>query len=98
MAQTREERLATNEAQFRAANEQLPDAPFENPQFFCECSDRDCVEFVRLPHAEYRAIHEDPMLFVLCPGHEVPDAETVVDRHDGYLVVRKHEDVRHVVD
>jgi hypothetical protein len=29
-------------------------------------------------------------LFVVLRGHEIADVETVVDEHDGYLVVRRN--------
>lgn len=30
--------------------------------------------------------------------HEVPEAETIVSERDGFNVVRKHEDVRQVIE
>ena len=35
-------------------------------------------------------LHAENGLFVVLPGHEIPDVETVVDRHNGYLVVRRN--------
>ena len=95
----REERLAANEAELRAVNEELPEAPGRRaPLFFCECSETICGEFLNLPEADYAEVHRDPMQFVVFPGHEDPSIETVVSERDGYFVVRKPEDVRHVVD
>jgi hypothetical protein len=34
-------------------------------------------------------LHAEQGLFVVLPGHEIADLETVVDSHDGYLVVRR---------
>jgi hypothetical protein len=99
VAHSREERLAANEAQFRSVNESLAPIPsVEEPQFFCECSAAECVEFINMPEADYLAIHEDPMCFTVKSGHEVLETETIVRQGDGFNVVRKHEDVRHVVD
>jgi hypothetical protein len=95
MATTREERIALNEAAFRIANERMRgweerhrDAQVED--YVCECADPDCREIVRLDRAAYEAVRADSRWFVVRPGHEIPDAETVVERHDGYAIVEKH--------
>jgi hypothetical protein len=96
---SRVERLAANEVELRQVNEQLPEANGRaNPLFFCECSETVCGEFVHLPEDEFADIHRDAMQFVVAPGHANPDIETVVREGDGYHVVRKAEEVRHVVD
>ena len=38
------------------------------------------------------------MQFSLVPGHQAPDAETVVSVNERFVVVRKDENLRHVVD
>lgn len=96
---SRAERLAANEAELREVNQGLPAATGQaRPPFFCECSETLCGEFVRLSQDEFADIHRDTMQFVVAPGHAKPDIETVVRKADGYHVVRKCEDVRHVVD
>jgi hypothetical protein len=96
---SRAERLAANEAELRGVNERLPEASASaKPLFFCECSETLCGEFVHLSQDEFTEIHRDVMQFVVAPGHAKPDIETVVREGDGYHVVRKSEDVRHVVD
>lgn len=104
-AQDRRERIARNEASFREINETLERglnrAPREEGElagFVCECGDRDCTALVHVTLPRYQAVRADPMLFLICPGHEMPDAEEVVERGDRYAVVRKHEDVRSIVD
>jgi hypothetical protein len=95
----RAERLAANEAELREVNERLPQGGVSaKPLFFCECSETLCGEFVHLSQDEFADIHRDVMRFVVAPGHAKPDIETVVREGDGYHVVRKSEDVRHVVD
>lgn len=99
MGTTRAERLAGNEAEFRKANEALPEPTRQQVRFFCECAERECFDFLLLTAGEYRSVREDPMQFVVLPGHEKPDVEEVVGGEGGrFRVVRKHEDVRHVVD
>lgn len=104
MATDRKERIARNESVFRELNEGLESsvhrdrAPLEYAGFVCECGDGECDATVRLQLATYEEIRRDDRLFFLVPGHEVPDAEDVVAEGDGYLVVRKHEDVAEFVD
>lgn len=94
---SRDERLALNEALFRAANELIADTaeewdvagPEGEPEFFCECANRDCTLRVRLTVDEYQRIRRDSTLFFIRPGHEVEEIERVVEAPGDYLVVRK---------
>jgi hypothetical protein len=38
---------------------------------------------------EYRGVRADATLFFVKPGHDLPEAETVVEKTDRYWVVRK---------
>ena len=99
MAPTRHDRIARNENAFRSLNESLERSVHRRRRdedlggFVCECGEGECEDIVRLPLAAYEEIRQDSQLFFVVPGHEVPDAEDVVRRGDGYLVVRKHADV-----
>jgi hypothetical protein len=103
MSDERSERLARNEALFREANERMADwdeahtADSTEP-YFCECADPTCREKVSLTRGEYERIRADPRLFFIVAGHEIPDVETVVERNDGWSVIRKNPDVAHVVE
>jgi len=105
MAQSREERLARNEAGFRSLNDalgadvhaRLSGSGSSVPGFVCECGDVDCEEIVQVELSAYESVRSDPCLFLVRPGHEVLDVEDVVRREDGYLVVRKHEEVADIV-
>jgi len=103
MGAGREERLASNEALFRFANERM--AGWEERHeggdtelYFCECAEPGCTEKVALRVQDYEAIRASSRTFFVIPGHEKPDVETVVDQHEGWLVVRKPETVSEVVD
>lgn len=72
-----------------AASEAGGSAHGDPPGFFCECSDVRCEERLPLTHEDYDRAHRSADLFTLKPGHEVPAVETVVERADGWLVVRK---------
>ena len=90
-----QQRAARNEALFREVNanihhleQRYGDSP-EQPQFVCECSSSDCVERIRVASEAYRAVRAHPRRFLLAPGHERPELERVVERHNTYLVVEK---------
>lgn len=99
MAPWRNERIAHNENAFRELNESLEHSVHRRRAdedlggFICECGDGECEDIVRLQRATYEEIREDSRLFFVAPGHEMPEAEDVVRRGDGYFVVRKHIDV-----
>jgi hypothetical protein len=46
-----------------------------------------------VPVETYEAVRANPRRFVLRPGHEIVDAEDVVERSARFVVVEKHEDV-----
>jgi len=99
----REERLAKNEAMFRAANEgaagwQERHGDSETELYFCECADAECREHVALTKAEYENVRESSLTFFIVPAHEVPDVETVVERHDDWVVIEKAPEVAETVE
>lgn len=97
---SREERLAANEARFREINESAQ--PRRESQgtgrFVCECADRSCSAWITVPPEEYVEVRAHPRRFVIVPGHELPDVESVVERREGYLVIEKPESVGHVLE
>ena len=99
MTQLREERLARNEAVHRVFNESLEafQTKLAGTQilagFVCECGDPDCVDIVKMGIGRYEKIRHNPRLFLVRPGHEIPDIEDIVNREDGFLVVRKHDNL-----
>ena len=97
---TREERLAANEARFREINEGAQPQRESHGQgrFVCECADRGCLVWIEVSPEVYAAVRSHPRRFILSPGHEAPDVETIVDRGEGYVVVEKPEEVAHIVD
>jgi hypothetical protein len=92
-----------NEALFREVNERIEGV---NNAFavvtgtmsiVCECGAAGCVEQIVISHKAYEELRADPTLFAVVPDHEVPDVEDVVDRRDGYDVVRKHPGVPQLI-
>ena len=91
----RTRRIADNETRFRDINERLEadlrrlPVDGESVDFVCECGMVECARSVSLTLDEYEKVREDPVAFVLLPGHEIGDVEDVLYRSDRYFVVRK---------
>ena len=100
---TRADRLAKNEAAFRAANEKVKEVTEafgylsdERFDFLCECADMQCTEPVQLTLGEYEEIRRDPSWFFVRCGHEVEDETVevvVVRRENCYVVEKRNTDV-----
>ena len=91
-----QQRIAANESAFRDVNEaiargQWPGEQDDPASFRCECARFGCNELLKLTPREYEAVRAHPRHFVVLPGHELPEAETVVERRPSYLVVEKIE-------
>ena len=91
----RERRLGLNEAMFREVNERVEEV---NQAFgsitgqfdiFCECGDVTCAERLSVPMSEYERVRQEATRFLLIPGHEDPTVESVVETHEGYVIVEK---------
>lgn len=88
-------RIGLNEAVFRAVNEEIEGLSKrfgltdDALDLICECGYAECAERIRMSHANYERLRSDPRTFAVVPEHEIPDVEEVVERGDGYDVVRK---------
>jgi hypothetical protein len=92
---SRQQRVAKNEALFRKVNERIEEvnSKLDNDglsDFLCECGDDDCTEPISLTLAEYEAIRRVPTYFAIAPGHESVDVEDIISTGDRYAVVEKH--------
>jgi hypothetical protein len=58
--------------------------------FYCECSDENCRNRIKLSPNEYNDIHRKKDTFTILPGHQVPQIEDVIEETPDYIVVRKH--------
>jgi 5-bromo-4-chloroindolyl phosphate hydrolysis protein len=90
----RRARIAKNEALFREVNEQIDTLNEIGPQadvfpVVCECGSNACAETIRIGRADYEAVRLHPDTFLIKPGHEFDDVETVVEMHADYAVVAK---------
>jgi hypothetical protein len=92
----RQRRIGENEAIFRSFNEQVRSisstftVPAETLTVVCECGNRRCSEQFAIAPDEYGRVRDDPTTFVIKPGHDLPEAETVVAKTPVYWVVQKH--------
>lgn len=91
------ERVAKNDAIFRDANERLRQAAAEHgfdeqrAPFICECADPRCTRVLQVDVAVYQRVRVNPRWFLNVPGHEAAARghATVVERHDGFVIVEK---------
>jgi hypothetical protein len=99
----REERIANNEAIFRVGNERMAEWPERHAdrsteRYLCECADATCREKVELTYSQYEYVRSNSRWFVVVPGHEVPDLETVIDEHDAWNVIEKDPEVTDIAE
>jgi hypothetical protein len=65
-------------------------------ELVCECADAGCCQRLPITVSEYETIRRSPTLFIVAPGHELPDIETVVARRKAYeIVTRRAEATDH---
>jgi hypothetical protein len=103
VASDRKERLALNEALFRAANERMADWEERHrieatELYFCECADPECRQKVPLRESDYERIRSNSDQFVVVPGHELVDVESVIESHEEWAVIEKEPEVREIVE
>ena len=99
----RDERIAKNEAVFRAANREIEEADKEAGgdgvlEVLCECGQEGCSGLISLTVADYDGVHSQEDRFVVVPGHESPQIETVVERREGYFVVDKFGEAEEIAE
>jgi hypothetical protein len=88
-------KAAYNQSLFRDVNERVREVSAglftesETVEFLCECADTSCTQTIALTMAEYEAVRRAPTHFPVLPGHELPDVERTIERHDRYIVVEK---------
>ena len=95
--------MAKNEALFRLANERMSGwderrAGTTHELYLCECTDRDCLEHVKLRKDQYECVRSDSRHFVIVTGHVTPDVEKVIEINGDWSVVEKDPDVQDIVE
>jgi hypothetical protein len=94
-AETRH-RIAKNETLFREVNERVKAIDEAHAlsrddiwEFLCECGSAECTQPIALTLAEYERARSSPIQFILVPGHERPEVETLIEATDRFVVVAK---------
>lgn len=88
-------RAAQNEVVFRQVNERIEDLNRSFQQvtelgdWICECADVSCIERIAMTLPAYEKLRSNGDHFAVKPGHEAAGLETVLERHEGYVVVAK---------
>jgi hypothetical protein len=90
-------RTASNEGVFREVNEgiergQWPGEEAKPVGFRCECARLGCNLLVELRLDQYEQVRSDPRHFLMIPGHELPEIESVVRREPTFVVVEKRDE------
>jgi hypothetical protein len=96
------ERVASNEAMFRGINDSVERDYSETDHegligFLCECGDSGCEQTIALTRHEYETVRESPRRFAVIADHAIEATEDIVERHQRYAVVEKHDDVANLV-
>ncbi len=99
----KQRRAAANEATIRDVNEGIERGQWPGEEdtpvgFRCECARLGCNQLIELTVREYEEIRANPRRFVVLPGHEFPDVETLVESRDGYVIVEKLDQAAEVAE
>jgi hypothetical protein len=93
----REAREIRDEALFREVNAHIADLeervgmePAEVLPLLCECVRTRCSTPIEVDPTTFDRVRENPLRFLVAPGHEQPEVESIVERRPGYFIVEKH--------
>lgn len=96
MDEQHQRRVAENEVRFRDMNERrraegasFHGAERDDVRVMCECALSQCEDEFDVAIREYRRVRENDSWFIVRPGHEIPSAEFVAERHGQWQVVEK---------
>jgi hypothetical protein len=88
-------RVGLNESIFRQVNEQIESlnhgfgSDLPTLTVICECADGDCTDRIELAISAYEQVRTDAHRYIVIPGHELQQFESIVEHGDGYDVVEK---------
>jgi hypothetical protein len=92
----REERAIRNESLFREVNSHIAEmeaqarrADWGPLPLVCECARTGCTAPIEVDPATFERVRAEPLWFLIAPGHEQPEIETVLERREGYFIVEK---------
>jgi hypothetical protein len=93
----RQERAIRNEELFREVNSHIARLEEQSRQWeadeplplVCECAQTGCSVPIEVDPATFERVRAEPLWFLVVPGHEQPEIETVVERREGCVIVEK---------
>jgi ANTAR domain-containing protein len=86
----REKRMVETEELYRQVNDAIAENRTVDGQLYmCECANPYCNETMQLTSEDIEVLHSMPGYYIILPGHEVPDVESVVHSTDSYEIVNK---------
>ena len=99
----KQRRAAADESTIRDVNEGIERGLWPGDEdtpvgFRCECARLGCNRLVELTVREYEEVRSHPRRFVMVPGHEQSDVETVVATRPGYVIVEKLDQAGEVAE
>jgi hypothetical protein len=81
---------------FRSVNERIRELDdgwrASDYEFVCECADEHCFASLGIDRDEFDRIAARPGMYVVAPGHEQPDVDEIVERHEQYMLVARRRD------
>ena len=91
-------RLTKNEALFREINERVHalndfGAHAERFSIVCECGQDTCADVIHVQRDFYETVRGQSDRFIVVNGHVLPEIEKVVEQHEGFAVVDKHDGI-----
>ena len=96
----REQRAIRNEELFREVNLRIAELQGEGDShnltvdgllpLVCECVHTGCTTPLEVDPTTFQQVHANPRRYIVAPGHEDLDLESIVERRDGYVIVEKH--------
>ena len=99
------ERIAKNEAVYRATNREIERVDQEGGgaadgvlEVICECGRDPCSAVITVTVSEYHRVHSQKDRFVVVPGHQIEKIERIVDDRETYLVVDKFGEAEEIVE
>jgi hypothetical protein len=100
---SKQRQAAANEATIRDVNEGIERGQWPGEEdtpvgFRCECARLGCNRLIELTVREYEEIRAHPRRFVVLPGHELAEFETVVEARPGYFIVEKQDQAGEVAE
>jgi hypothetical protein len=95
----REERAIRNEELFREVNLNIAELEEQAGRtdwdellpLICECAQTGCGVPIEVDANTFERVRERPLRFLVAPGHEDLDIESVIEERPGYLIVEKHQ-------